>query len=603
MAGSRLESETRSLKPGDAQSDPTRRKNEAPMTTPVRNYLAADFAPTELPAIEAVLAELNSRELPDADALEGWCRDYSEVCACMAEEAARRFVDHTCHTEDEAITARYMEWVEEIAPVLKERCFQLDQRLSESPHLDQLDAGEFSMWIRSVRNSNELFRTENIPLETEDTKLESNYDKMIGAMTVEFDGETRTLPFMGRVLEETDRDRREQAFRAIWDRVLEDGDRIDEIFDRQLELRQQMAVNAGFDEYRALRFRKLERFDYTPEDCLEFHASIEAVAVPLVRKRLERRREQLGLEKLRPWDTAVDPHGRAPLRPFEGGDALIHGCRRMFQQVDPALGEHFQILMDHDLLDLESRPGKAPGGYQYSFQETRRPFIFMNAAGLQRDVETLLHEGGHAFHSIESNHHSLLFNRGYPIEFAEVASMSMELLAAPHLGEFYGSEEEVRRARIDHLEGILSIFPWVAMIDGFQHWLYTHPGHSRDERRAAWLGLMDRFSTDIVDWTGLEEVRASRWKRQSHLFGVPFYYVEYAIAQIGSLQVWKNYQEDPAAAVSQYRHGLSLGNTRPLPELFSGAGIRFDFSEGNLRELLTLVDAEIESLENPTSVA
>lgn len=568
-----------------------------------RTYLSEDFSPADLGAIRSVLGELLEREIADVGALEKWCHDYSETMACLFEESSRRFVEHTCHTDDESVKARYLEWIEKFRPVLRKEMFELDRKLAESSLASELPPAEFDMWLRSVKNSNELFRDENIPLETEETKLEAQYDETIGAMTVEFDGESRTLPYMSRILEETDRERRETAFRAIWDRFLQDADTFDSIFDAQLACRTKIAANAGFDDYRAFRFRQLERFDYGPDDCLRFHEAIESVVVPLAKKRQERRREQLGLGALRPWDTSVDPEGRAPLRPFDGGDQLITGCRKIFGLVDPALGEHFQVLIDHELLDLESRKGKAPGGYQATFQESRRPFIFMNAAGLQRDVETLLHEGGHAFHSLEANRHDLTANRDSPIEFAEVASMSMELLAAPHLGEFYGSEEEVRRARIDHLEGILTLFPWVAMIDGFQHWIYTHPGHSVSERRDAWLGIMDRFGTGLVDWTGLEEVKANRWKRQSHLFGVPFYYVEYAIAQLGALQVWRNYREDPGKAISDYRAGLSLGNTRPLRELFAATGIQFDFSEQNLAELLTLVDAEIESLEGSATAS
>lgn len=569
---------------------------------PHRTYLAVDFSPTDLPAIERVFDELGSRPIESAAALERWCRDYSELLACLHEESSRRFVDHTCHTDIPAVKARYMEWVERFRPAIKKAAFLLDRKLAESPHAGKLPRGEFAIWLRSVKNSNELFREQNIPLETEETKLEAEYHELIGAMTVEFDGGTRTLPYMGRVLEETDRTRREAAFRSIWERFLRDEVAIDAIFDRQLALRAEMARNAGFPDFRAYRFRQLERFDYTPEDCLEFHDAIEHVAVPLVKKRHERRRELLGLDRLRPWDSSVDPEGRPPLRPFDGATALVDGCRTIFERVHPALGGHFQVLIDHQLLDLESRKGKAPGGYQAQFQEVRRPFIFMNAAGLQGDVETLLHEGGHAFHSLESKHHDLTPNRDSPIEFAEVASMSMELLGVPHLGVFYRTEEEVRRARIDHLEGIIDLFPWVAMIDGFQHWVYTHPGHTRAERREAWLERMDRFATGLVDWSGFEEVRANRWKRQAHLFGQPFYYIEYAIAQLGSLQVWRNYRQDPDQAIADYRAGLSLGNTRPLRELFAAAGIRFDFSRENLEDLLTLVHAEIESLEGSAAV-
>ena len=416
-------------------------------------------------------------------------------------------------------------------------------------------------------------------------------------MEIDFDGEARTLPYMGRILEETNRTRRESAFRAIWDRVLQDTDKIETIFDAQIELRAKMAGNAGFSDYRELRFRQLERFDYTPQDCADFHDSIEKVVVPLLAERQRRRRTKLGLDELRPWDIGVDVEGRPPLRPFEEANDLVSGCRTIFGRIDNSLGEHFDVLIDGELLDLESRKGKAPGGYQCNFQESRKPFIFMNAAGKQGDVETLLHEGGHAFHSLEARHHDLISNRDAPIEFCEVASMAMELLGTPHLDVFYENEEMVRRARIDHLEGIIALFPWVGMIDSFQHWIYTHPNHSRQERIEQWLLIMNRFGTGEIDWSGLEEIRARRWIRQPHLFSVPFYYIEYAIAQLGALQVWRNYRNDPIEAVRIYREGLSLGNTRPLKELYESAGIRFDFSRENLEELIGIVSDELKLLE------
>ncbi|NRA75031.1 MAG: M3 family oligoendopeptidase [Planctomycetes bacterium] len=562
-----------------------------------RRYLEMEFKPTDLDSIQEVYGALLEREIADLESLECWCRDWSEVDSTIAEEGARRFVQHTCYTDDAEVTEKYMEWIEKIQPILKKISFDMDRKFIASPAVDQLPEQEFGMWVKSVRNGVELFRDENIPLQTEETKLDASYDETIGAMSIEFDGETRTLPYMGRILEETDRDRREQAFRATWDRVLADEDKIQGIFDRQVELRHQMALNAGFDDYRALRFRQLERFDYEPKDCLEFHDSIESVILPLVKERLQKRKEMLGVDSLRPWDTAVDPQGRAPLRPLEGGVNLVEGCRQIFTKVHPDLDQMFRILIDGDLLDLDSRSGKAPGGYQCTYHEIRKPFIFMNSAGKQGDVETLLHEGGHAFHFIESRDLELIANRGAPIEFCEVASMAMELLGNPYLDVFYDDEAQITRARIEHLEGIISLFIWVAMIDSFQHWIYTNPGHSRDERKASWLAIMDRFNTGVMDWSGIEEIRAHRWLRQSHLFGVPFYYVEYAMAQLGALQVWRNHRQDPDNAIRLYREGLSLGNTRSLPELYEAAGVRFDFSRNILEELMMMVREEIDTLE------
>ena len=570
-------------------------------TTYPRRFLTEDFKPKDLDSIREIYQALLDRDISDHDSLKSWCRDWSEVDSAVSEESARRFVQHTCYTDDADVTASYMEWIEKIQPGLKEIGFDMDRKFIASPALEELSDGEFGIWIKSVRNGVELFREENIPLQTEEAKLDAKYDETIGAMSVEFDGETRTLPYMGRILQETDRDRREQAYRAIWDRVLQDKDKLQDIYENQLELRHQMALNAGFDDYRALRFRQLERFDYGPEECLEFHDSIENVILPLVKERQKKRQDLLGVETLRPWDTSVDPEGRSPLRPLESGVELIDGCRQIFGKVHPDLDQMFRILIDGDLLDLESRSGKAPGGYQCNYHEIRKPFIFMNAAGKQGDVETLLHEGGHAFHSIEAREHQFIANRHAPIEFCEVASMAMELLGNPYLDVFYDKETEVIRARIEHLEGIISLFPWVAMIDSFQHWIYTHPGHTREQRISTWTSIMDRYATGQMDWSGLEELRAHRWLRQSHLFGVPFYYVEYAIAQLGALQVWRNHRQDPDRAIQHYRAGLSLGNTRSLPELFAATGIQFDFSRDNLEELISMVSEEITILENSIS--
>lgn len=402
------------------------------------------------------------------------------------------------------------------------------------------------------------------------------------------------MPQMMRYLEETDRAKREMAWRSIWERRLRDADRIDAIYDQMIARRNQIAINAGYQNFRDYQHDHFHRFDYTPADSEQFHASIEAKVVPLVRQLDSQRSEALDVAPLRPWDLAVDVKGRAPLQPFENADELIASTKSAFEKMDPSLGAMFARLEEPGCLDLDSRKGKAPGGYQYNRDRVRKPFIFMNAAGLERDVITLLHEGGHAFHSMLCAGDPILHYRSSPIEFAEVASMSMELLAQPYFGEFY-ADENVDRARRRHLEGILNVLPWIATIDAFQHWIYTHPEHTHDERRDEWVALERRFGHDI-SWEGDEEYRDRNWQRQLHLFGYPFYYIEYGIAQIGALQMWVKALENETNAMASYQAGLKLGGSRPLPELFGAAGLKFDFGAQTIGRLIDRVREELARL-------
>lgn len=566
------------------------------MNSDTRPNTTGPFDPGDSNAVRRGYQELEQRSLESVEALRQWTLDWSEFSALVDEEGSRRFIDSTCHTDDASIAARYREFLEVHSPLMKQHSHRLAKKLIEHPLVGELDPDEYSCFLRSLRNSVDLFRPENVVLQTQEAQLEADYDEIMGAMTVEFGGEELPLPRLQRFLEDPDRTIRERAFRGLWERVLRDADALEGVLESQMALRQQMAERAGLDGYRTYRFRQLDRFDYGPQDCERFAEAIEQVAVPAQKRRLERRRRALALGTLRPWDLGVDPHGRGPLRPFEVGDDLARGCEEIFRRVDPQFGRQFHDLCDGKLLDLESRKGKAPGGYQVTLQARRKPFIFMNASGVHADVTTLLHEGGHAFHSLECADEPLMANRDAPIEFAEVASMSMELLGAPHLDVFYPREEDVRRARLEHLDSIVATFPWVATIDSFQHWLYTHPGHSRESRRSKWLELMERFGGD-VDWTGLEDIRSHRWLRQGHLFRAPFYYIEYAMAQLGALQVWVRSRSAPQPAVSRYRSGLRLGNRRTLPQLFEAVGATFDFSVAMLEDLLGHVEREIEALE------
>ncbi|HMN96273.1 MAG TPA: M3 family oligoendopeptidase [Phycisphaerales bacterium] len=548
---------------------------------------------TDWSALEPLYGELLARPLRCAGCVESLLLDRSELDAFVAETAANLYIEMTCHTDDEARRRAYLAFVEEVEPKLRQVGFELDRRIVEAPPAADLDAQRFGVLLRDLRCGVELFRPENIPLQTELTTLDQRYSAIAGAQTVQFDGAERTLAQMLRYQEEPDRALRDAAWRAVAERRLADRDAIDRIMDRMLDLRHEMAVNAGFRDFRDFQHRRLLRFDYTPRDCERFHESVAACCVPLARRLDRQRAAALGVDPLRPWDLAVDVEGRPPLRPFEGAEELVARTSTIFHRMRPSLGAMFDELRGGAALDLESRAGKAPGGYQYQRQHSRRPFIFMNASGLHRDVVTMVHEAGHAFHSTLSRDEPLLHYRSAPIEFSEVASMGMELLVLPWLGAFYDRDEDVRRATRVLFEDLVGKLGWIAQIDAFQHWIHVHAGHSRSERDDAWVALDRRFG-HAIDWSGIEEPRRALWQKQLHLFGVPFYYIEYGIAQLGALQLWRCARRDPEATLDAYERALALGGSRPLPALFEAAGIRFDLSEPLVGELMEEVEAELE---------
>ena len=499
----------------------------------------------------------------------------------------------TCHTDDEDIQKAWMDFVENVAPKLSEYSDILNRRIIEHDAVNDLPK-QYEILIKGLKTNIEIFREENIPLQTRVTKLDTKYDEICGSQIIEFDGEKKTIPQMAIYLENTDRSIRENAWRAVAERRFQDSEKLSEIFDEMIQIRHKIATNAGFEGYQQYMFAAMHRFDYTIDDCLEFHDSIESVCQPLRHKNDEDRKQKLGLEKLRPWDMGVDIRGRPPLKPFKEVKEMVDGCSRIFHSMSKELGDYFDLLEANDCLDLDSRKGKAPGGYQYYLQKSRIPFIFMNAAGTQRNVETMIHEAGHAFHSFYSGHLQLIHERDAPIEFAEVASMSMELLTHPYWGEFY-EEKDADRARRNHLEDIIAFMPWMATIDAFQHWIYANPEHTREERAAKWLELGKRFGPDI-DMSGLNDIHEVSWQRQGHLFGVPFYYVEYGIAQLGALQMWQYHRKDTKDALSRYKDGLSLGYTRGLTELFEASGLALSFSESHVSNLMNEIELTLETI-------
>jgi len=535
--------------------------------------------------------EVEARQCVSVADLERWLLNWGELSAALDEESSRRYIAMSCHTESKEAEAAYLHYVEKIDPELKPRHFKLEKMYLDSPLRKQLDQTRFAVFDRSIQNHVALYREENVALETEEAKLGQQYQKLMGSLMVNYKGEEKTLTQMGRYLEEPDRALRQEAWEMIAKRRLQEVDKVEELFDGLIKLREQIAKNAGYTNYRDYAFKLRERFDYTPEDCAKFHQAIEDYFIPVVKQLQAERKKQLGVEQLRPWDLSVDPFNRPPLRPFENVGQMVAKTQEIFDKIDAGLAAGFKQMRDLKLLDLDNRKGKAPGGYQSTLNEARLPFIFMNAVGVQRDVETMLHEAGHAFHALATREQDIYPYRHAPIEFCEVASMSMELLGNEFIEAFY-NQNDANRARRTHLEGIIGIFPWIATVDAFQHWIYTHPGHTRAERKAAWLALMDRFGGS-TEWSGYEEARGYMWHRQLHIFLYPFYYVEYGIAQLGALQVWANSKADKAKALKAYQDALALGGSRPLPELFTAAGCRFQFDGPTVQPLVKLVTDEL----------
>ena len=554
------------------------------------SFVPDDFDASKWENIEPYVNDLLSRELTCSSCLEEAISDSSNLAEHISETGALLYIGMTCDTENEKKKNEFLHFVENVRPKLSEFSDALNRRIAEHPSLEDLSE-RYTLMIRGIISDIEIFRTENIPLGVEQTKLVTKAQGITGAMTVEFEGKERTFPEMKAFLEANDREKREKAWKSMVNRWMDDSEELSKIFDELIKIRHQIALNAGFDTYTDYMFRAMHRFDYSVEDCLTFHDSIEKVCMPIVKDINEKRRVAFGLEKLSPWDvnektgSGPDISGKTPLRPFESVQEMVTKLSQLFHNMSEDLGNKFDKLVEMDTLDLETRKGKAPGGYQYYLEKSRVPFIFMNAAGLQGDLETMIHESGHAFHSLYCGHLDLIDERNYPIEFAEVASMSMELLTQDEWGIFYENSNEVNRARISHLEGVVYLLPWIATIDAFQHWIYANPNHTRDERKEYWLSLRERFGSDM-NWNGNEEFRELSWQQQGHLYGVPFYYVEYGIAQLGALQLWQTHRKDPEKALVDYSNAMELGNTKTLPDLFAAAELKLGFDEKHLNSLI-----------------
>ncbi|MFH0825304.1 MAG: M3 family oligoendopeptidase [Pseudomonadota bacterium] len=530
----------------------------------------------------------------DSGSVTEFLADWSRLSELVSESYSRLMVATTRNTADKEAEQRYFTFLDEIYPKSEEA----EQRLK----MKLLDCGivppGFEIPYIRMRTESELFREENLPLVALEQKMCTEYDKIMGAQTVQWNGSEITIQQLRPAYQDPDRSLRERAWRSAAERQIRDYGAIGDLWGRFLDLRLKMAANAGFDDYRSFRWKDLNRFDYTPQDCMRFHEAIEKAVVPVAARLCEKRRELLGVESLRPWDMNVDPLGRPPLKPFSEAADLKAQTSRLFHSLDPQLGAYFDIMVVEDLLDLDNRKNKAPGGYCCSFAAVKRPFIFMNAVGMHDDVQTLLHESGHAFHGFESGCLPYIQQRHVGMEFSEVASMAMELLAGPYLlkehGGFY-DPVDADRAVTEHLEQNILFWPYMAVVDAFQHWVYENPAEARKPAACdrQWEKTWNRF-IPWIDWSGLEEDLRTGWQRKLHIHTVPFYYVEYGLALLGAVQVWGNAMKDRAGALAMYRQGLSLGGTKPVPDLFAAAGAKFAFDAETLGTAVSLMEGAID---------
>jgi oligoendopeptidase F len=561
-----------------------------------RNFVKPDFTVTTWELLKPYFTELQNRAIISVSELEKWLKDYSELSAVISENMAWRYIKMTCDTANTELRDSFNDFVQNIEPNMSPIANDLNKKIIATPFKDQLTKAGYDIYLRGIKNSIDLFREENIPLNTKLQELEQQFGEINGAQSIEYAGEKMTLQKAGIFLKDLNRAVRQEVYEKVQSRRAEDETALNELFTKLIELRHQVALNAGFKNFRDYKHQALARFDYSVQDCLNFHEAVKLHAVPLINAHDQKRKEKLKLEDYRPWDTSVEEEGLPPLKPFNTAQELIDKTISCFNKLDPFFGDCINTMQKMKRLDLESRLGKAPGGYQYPLYETDVPFIFMNSVGLHRDLVTMVHEGGHAIHSFLDFDLELVDFKSPPSEVAELASMSMELMSMEHWDEFFKTDEELKRAKRQQLEGVMDTLPWIAAIDKFQHWIYENPKHTVADRYNEWQKIIADFGSSVINYKGLESNLKRRWQVQLHLYEVPFYYIEYGFAQLGAVAVWRNYKTNPKLAIENYKKALALGYTQSIPKIYEAAGIKFDFSPAYIKELMDFVKEEYSKI-------
>lgn len=566
-------------------------------TVTIAEYTLENIDIQNFETIKPLLEELVNRPLKSKDNLAAWIKDVDELQSALIEKQGWIYINSQKDTSNKDYKALYEVFFGKVLPKIAPYFDQINNKLVNSDFVNDLNQDEYFIYLRKIKSQVALYREENNELYSKVKLINSQYSGITGKMSIEMEGEEITMQKASSYIEYVDRNIRKEAYEKIFKRRKEDSQALNDIFDELLQLRHQIAINAGFDNFRDYIFEALGRFDYTPEDCMKFHESIKEVVIPVIDNIYTKRKKELGFDQLKPYDLSVDTTNKAPLAPFVDNRELINKSVKALNRVDDSFGGFLTEMDERGFLDLESRKNKAPGGFLYPLPVSNVPFIFMNATGTLRDVTTMVHEGGHAIHSFLSASLPLNVFKDVPAEVAEYASMAMELLTMEHWDEYFMNEDDLRRAKRNHLEKIINYYPWMAIVDHFQHWIYLNPTHTQQQREEKWMSLSKEYNSTIVDHTGYEGVQAIKWQSQLHIFHVPFYYIEYAIAQLGAIATWKQYKTAPKRALQNYKNALSLGYTKPIYEIYEAAEVKFDFSKNYVSELISFVYDEYLKLQ------
>jgi len=563
-----------------------------------REFLPEEFKVTVWSRLKPYYNELLHRSIISIAELEQWIFNWNELNALVQEDVNWRYIHFSTNTTNERAGESYNYIVQQILPKATKANHQLQQKLFETPFHKKLNPEKYFIFLRGLRNSMDLFNEDNVILQSEIKLRSKEYGKLMSQMLIDVAGNSYMIQEANNFLQEPERSLREHAFRNISQRLNKNVEQLNDLFNDLLAMRHQLAENAGFENYRDYKFKELGRFDYSSEDCARFHDIVKKEIVPLLGDLYKIRQKSLKVDELRPWDLKVNINGNPPLKPFKDTDELIEKSIECLSEIDPFFGECLGVMKKMGHLDLNAREGKRPGGYNMPLPLSGVPFVFMNATRSVKDVIILAHESGHAVHSFYTKHYKLNSSKRMPKEVAELAAMTTELLAMEHWDVIFDNPVALNEARLQQLERVLYSLTWIALIDKFQHWLYTNPGHSNEERKQVWVKLFHEFQPEIVNDDGLEEHIEHLWQKQLHVFEVPFYFIEYGFAQLGALAIWKQYRENAKEVIGNFKKTLQLGYTKTIPDTYQTADIQFKFSQNYTKELALYLQEEIEQCIN-----